>query len=282
MEVVINEDFDFDKAITYDNESIYTSRGIEEEKMRVAIFGRVSSNKESQDTSVETQHDMLTNYALTKGWHVVKYYEERVSGTLTESNREILRRMIADLENGYFDIILVKELSRLGRDGELLYRLKRLLTNNNVHLVTYDNKVNTLEGESQFFGLYAWMAESEANTISQRVRASLKAVAKAGKFTGSNAPYGYRVENQKLVLGNIEHVNTVKRIYKLYLAGKGFEAIARMLTREGLPTPAKVAGKANAGDIWHGSTVATILSNPHYTGDLVQNRTTTVSISNKK
>lgn len=65
----------------------------------------------------------------------------------------------------------------------------------------------------------------------------------------------------------------------MYLEGKGFDAIAQTLTREGCPTPAQVVGKRNAGLYWHGTSVKKILTNEHYVGDLVQGRQTTVSVT---
>jgi site-specific DNA recombinase len=73
----------------------------------------------------------------------------------------------------------------------------------------------------------------------------------------------------------------VKSIFELYLNGKGFDSIARSLSKKGYPTPSQVAEKSNAGRYWHGSTIKTILSNPHYTGDLVQGRETTRSVTSQ-
>ncbi|CAH1213205.1 hypothetical protein PAECIP111893_03647 [Paenibacillus plantiphilus] len=67
----------------------------------------------------------------------------------------------------------------------------------------------------------------------------------------------------------------------MYLEGKGFDAIARTLTREGCPTPAQVIGKKNAGLYWQGTSIKKILTNPHYVGELVQGRQTTVSVTSK-
>ena len=66
------------------------------------------------------------------------------------------------------------------------------------------------------------------------------------------------------------------------MEGNGRQSIARRLYNEGVPTPAQIAGKANAGDKWHDSTIRCILTNPHYVGDLVQGRTTTVSVTSKR
>ncbi|WP_235357101.1 recombinase family protein [Bacillus alveayuensis] len=132
------------------------------------------------------------------------------------------------------------------------------------------------------FGLYAWMYEQESQNTSNRVKETLKTRAKNGLFQGSNPPYGYEVRDGKLFIRNDETPNIVRRIFKEYLEGRGRESIARQLYKEGVPTPSQVAGKVNAGDKWHESTIRNILTNPHYVGDLVQGRTTTLSVTNKK
>ncbi|MEH7253305.1 recombinase family protein [Neobacillus niacini] len=106
--------------------------------------------------------------------------------------------------------------------------------------------------------------------------------AKKGLFKGSNPPYGYEVQEGKLYVKDDNTPNIVRRIFEEYLAGNGRDSIARRLYNEGIPTPAEIAGKKNAGDKWNDSTIKLILINPHYAGDLVQNRTTTVSVTSKK
>src|SRR5699024_856841 len=76
--------------------------------------------------------------------------------------------------------------------------------------------------------------------------------------------------------------NIVRRIFNSYLSGKGFDRIARELLEEGIPTPSQIAKKANATSLWHGSSVRAILENPHYTGDLVQQRETTINVTTDK
>lgn len=132
------------------------------------------------------------------------------------------------------------------------------------------------------FGLYAWMYEQESQNTSNRVKETLKTRAKNGLFKGSNPPYGYEVRDGKLYIRNDETPNIVRRIFREYLEGNGRQSIARRLYNEGIPTPAQVAGKSNAGDKWHDSTIKCILTNPHYVGDLVQGRTTTVSVTSKR
>ena len=94
------------------------------------------------------------------------------------------------------------------------------------------------------------------------------------------APYGYFVRDGKLYVRDDGTPEIVKRIFQSYLGGKGFDAIARELFEEGVPTPSMIAGKKNSTMYWHGSSVRKILENPHYVGDLVQGRQTTISVTN--
>ncbi|MCT4598367.1 MAG: recombinase family protein [Vallitalea sp.] len=143
---------------------------------------------------------------------------------------------------GKFDILLAKELSRLARNQGLAMKLKQLLENNRIHLITFDNAINTLKGETQMFGLYAWMYEQEVERTSQRIKMTLKTRAKNGKHNGS-PPYGYKKEDGKLIVSDDETANIVRRLFREYLSGKGFDAISRGFYNDGIRTPSEVFGK---------------------------------------
>ncbi|CAM3464503.1 recombinase family protein [Marinicrinis lubricantis] len=247
--------------------------------MRCAVYIRVSTDKEEQKQSLENQKNMFYQIIEDRGWDVYKFYVDVESGTTDK--RENLQRLIEDAEQRRFDVILAKELSRLARNGGLSYRIRDIAEQNRIHIITSDGAINTLEGNANMFGLYAWMYEQESQRTSERIKAVLSSKARKGEFKGSLPPYGYRVENDKLVIAEDETPNVVRRIFRMYLEGKGFDAIARTLTREGYPTPRQVLNKKNAGQFWHGSTIKLILSNPHYVGDLVQGRQTTRSVTSK-
>ena len=131
------------------------------------------------------------------------------------------------------------------------------------------------------FGLYAWLYEQESQRISERVKYSLTNKIKRGEFKGSIPPFGYKIVNGQLQIRDEYCKNIVIRIFKDYLSGKGQTLIANELTREGIPTPAQIAGKSNASSIWHASTIKLILHNQHYLGHLVQGRETTISVTSK-
>lgn len=248
--------------------------------MRCAVYVRVSTDKEEQKASLKYQKDLFYRYIEEKGWDIYEFYVDVQSGTT--SKRKQLQQMIEDAEDKKFDIILAKELSRLARNGELSYKIKNLCESQGIHIITLDNAINSISGNTNMFGLYAWMYEQESQNTSNRVKSTLQSRAKKGLFKGSVPPYGYEVRNGKLHIRNDNTPEVVKRIFNEYLSGSGRESIARRLYKVGIPTPAEVAGKKNAGDKWNDSTIKLILTNPHYVGDLVLGRTTTISVTNKK
>ncbi len=132
------------------------------------------------------------------------------------------------------------------------------------------------------FGLYAWIYESESQRISDRIKSVFHMKHKSGKFIGSIPPYGYKVSKGQLVPKDDGTVKIVRDIFGKYLDGWGHDKIARYLSKKGVSTPSQVAGKRNAGLYWHGSSVKQLLQNPHYIGDLVQGRETSMSVTNKK
>jgi len=247
--------------------------------MKCAVYIRVSTDKEEQKTSLENQKNLFYEYLEKQGWDSAGFYIDVETGTT--GKRENLQRLIKDAKERKFDVIAAKELSRLARNGGLSYQIRDTAIENRIHIVTLDNAINTLEGKGEMFGLYAWMYEQESQRTSTRIKAALNSKARKGEFKGSVPPYGYRLYNGKLALAEDGTPNNVKRIFIMYLEGKGFDAIARTLTREGCLTPAQVNGKKNAGLYWYGSSIKKILTNPHYVGDLVQGRQTTVSVTSK-
>lgn len=247
--------------------------------MKCAIYIRVSTDKEEQKSSLQNQRELFINFMQEHNWELYDFYVDIESGTT--SNRENLNRLIKDMEQRKFSIILAKELSRLARNGELSYRIKNLAENNKIDIVTLDNAINTLEGNRSMFGLYAWLYEQESQRISERVKHSLTNKIKRGEFKGSIPPYGYKVVDGQLQIRDEFCKNIVIRIFKDYLSGKGQTLIANELTREGIPTPAQTAGKSNASNKWHASSIKLILHNLHYLGHLVQGRQTTISVTSK-
>lgn len=247
---------------------------------KCAIYIRVSTNRDEQKLSLKNQQDLFVNYISSKGWSVYKFYVDINSGT--NAKRVELQNLIADAEERKFDVILSKELSRLARNSELSHRIKRIADDNNIHIITLDGAINTLTGNRAMFGMYAWIYEQESQRTSERIKYSLSSRCRRGLFKGSIPPYGYICRNGKLYPRNDFTVDIVKRIFKDYISGKGFDRIARELYEDGIPSPSQISKKINASPMWHGSGVRNILENPHYVGDLVQSRTSVICVTSKK
>ncbi|MCM3444508.1 recombinase family protein [Metabacillus halosaccharovorans] len=248
--------------------------------MKIAGYIRVSTNNEGQKESPENQKQMILEYIEENHCDLYDFYTDVQTGTTDK--REGLKRLIQDAENKEFDVIVAKELSRLGRNVELLYQLKRVAETKGVRLITLDGKVDTQDFSKQaMFGLYAWIYESESQRISDRIKSVYHMKYKSGKFMGSIPPYGYKLHKGQLLLRNDYTVDIVREIFDKYLEGWGHDKIARYLTNRDIPTPSKLIKKASAGLYWQGSTVKKILKNPHYVGDLVQGRETTMNVTNK-
>ena len=251
------------------------------ENLRCAAYIRVSTKKEEQKTSLENQLKIIKDFTKSRGWYITETYVDIMSGT--KGNRPKLQEMLSDATQDKFDIIISKELSRIARNTELAHKIKRILEENKIDFLTLDNAIDNLSSTSNIFGLMAWLYSEESETISKRIKASKIVKAKSGEFNGTIPPYGYFLKDKKLFIRDDDTPKTIKKIFKEYVGGLGFDAIARKLFEEGLPSPSMLAKKSNQTNYWSGSGIRCILENRSYTGSLVQCKTTTLNaISSKR
>ncbi len=249
--------------------------------LKCGVYIRVSKNIEEQKSSLRNQKDLFIKYAADNNWHIVDFYVDIETGTST--TRKELNRMLNDAENKRIDIIAAKELSRFARNVELAHKIKRIAETNDIHIVTLDSAINTLDGNNgNTFGLFAWVYELESRNTSNRIKDALRTRAEKGLFNGSVAPYGYQNIDSKLFIRNDYTPSVVKRIFSDYINGKGIDNIAMTLYNEGVPTPSMIAQKSNANDKWHGSTIKKILQNQAYIGNLVQQKEVVSSVITKQ
>lgn len=250
--------------------------------MKCCIYSRVSTPFDSQKGSLKTQREVLLDYAKKRNWEVYETYED--IHTATKGKRNDFEKMLSDAKNGKFQIILAKDVSRLLRSFSVGARIKEIHENYGIHLVTFDNMVNTLNGDLRFFPLFSFFAELHSQELSDKLKIQAFNKASHGKFIGSIPPYGYYKDKktQKLFIKDDETPDVVRRIFREYISGSGFDTIAKGLTADGIPTPRKKSKKGNAADHWQGSTIRLILENRNYSGDLVQCKTATTSVTSKK
>lgn len=246
-----------------------------------AGYFRVSTDNDSQKDSIPNQKKLFRNFIIKHGFQEGTFYAEKVSGTKTK--RKALDELISDAEHGLFNVIVVKELSRLARNTEYAHKIKRIMTNLDIRIISIDGQVDTKDpSKNNNFGLYAWLYEQEAQRISERTKSVFKMKMKEGKFMGSTPPYGYIIKDKKLYVRSEETKKTVELIFEKYLNGEGEYAIAKYLTDHNVPTSGILNNRKNTSGHWHGSSIKLILQNPHYTGKLVQHRQESISVTNSK
>jgi len=256
-----------------------------------ALYCRLSQDdgREGESNSISNQKEILQTYAKKNGLlHPRFFVDDGYSGTTFD--RPAFKEMQALAENGEVATIVVKDLSRFGRNylevGQYLeikyptLGIRFIAIQDNV-----DSESNTGTELMPFSNIFN---EWHAASTSKKVRAVWASKAAQGKRVGTLAPYGYfKDENDKEVWHvDIEAAAVVKRIFDLALSGKGPTQIARILEADRVPTPTEHALNHGRPTYvkppaipfgWSGDTVADILDNRQYTGCAVNFRSTTVS-----
>lgn len=257
-----------------------------------AIYARISDEEKKRGTydSVGNQIKILKGLAVKKGLTNIEVYrdEGRTGGNF---DRPEFNRMIADIENRKVNCVLVKDLSRFGRehiDGD--YYLEIFLPKHNVRFIThhegFDSYLDPQRMNSIEAPLINLFNEQYLRQVSNSTKASLKVKRKEGKYVLPQVPYGYLrspLDKHKLIVDeDVRHV--IEDIFSMYLGNKSLNEIAHVLNRRGILPPSqhkrKIKGKAvNFDVVWHGAVIRTILSQDILTGHMVQGKT--VSYSHK-
>lgn len=226
--------------------------------MRAALYIRVSTNEQAKEGySIPAQKERLDAFAKSQGWTVTEYYlEEGESGK--DLHRPAMKRLLADIESGGIDVILIYRLDRLTRSVVDLHALLQLFEKNNVAFRSVTEIYDTTTATGRLFiTLVAAMAQWERENLGERVYFGMAEMARQGRRPGTKEPYGYRYADGKLLFFP-EEAKVVRQIYNLYLQGNGFRKIVRVLNNSRIPT--------KTGKTWTDNTLSVILTNPLYKG----------------
>lgn len=230
-------------------------------KKRVAAYCRVSSNSADQLNSYSVQIDAYTKLIKSKkDWELVGIFaDEGISG-MKAGNRQEFQRMIRLCELRQLDLIITKSVSRFARNVKEALEYVRKLKLLGVGIQFEKEGIYTLSlGDEMLLNTFTAIAQEESQSISQHLRLSIVKRMELGEYVDSNAPYGYRLQNNELAVYEPE-AKIVRYIYNLYLAGCSITGIARELTAKGIPTK---LGKEK----WSHTIVGYILTNERYVGD---------------
>lgn len=249
----------------------------------VALYIRLSKEDETEgpSQSVTNQKSLLNEFVQQHRLSVYDtYVDDGWSGT--SFDRPDFQRMIEDIEAKKVNMVITKDLSRLGRDYIMTgHYMERYFPEKRVRYISLLDGIDTgVESTANDITPFrAIMNDMYAKDISKKVRTALTAKKQAGRFIGSSAPFGYRRENGVLIPVK-EQAEVVKTIFKLFLKENNLSAVARELNRMDVATPSMVkGGKKN---LWSDVMVHRILENPTYAGHLTQNKTRRINYKVKK
>lgn len=265
-----------------------------EEMGITALYNRLSRDDgtDSESNSIANQKKLLSQKAKEFGLTNTRYYVDD-SYTGTNFNRPAFQQMIEDIEMGYVTTVMVKDLSRLGRDYVSVGNYTdSYFPDHNVRFIAVNDGIDSDEGESEIAPFKNILNEMYARDISKKIRSSHRLRGNAGEPL-SPPPFGYTKspENNKKWIIDPEAAAIVKRIYKMCLEGNGYETIARILQEEKILNPqaywqSKGIGRGGKKTQpnpykWCKTTVEKILAQQEYCGDIINFKTYSKSFKNK-
>lgn len=261
-----------------------------------ALYCRVSRDDgtEKESNSITNQKRMLSKYAKTNGFKNIKVYEDD-GFTGTNFNRPDMQRLFDDVEMGYVSTIIVKDMSRFGREYlQVGYYTEHYFPEKNVRFIAVNDGVDSAnEEDNDFTPLRNFMNELYAKDISRKVKSAHRVKGMAGEPL-SQPPYGYmkNPENKKKWIIDPEAAAVVRDVFKMCLEGKGNETIARILQERQVLIPMaywQSKGLPRGGKIkqpnpykWCKTSIAKILSQQEYCGDVINFKSYSISFKKKK
>ena len=265
---------------------------------KVGIYIRLSRDDGNiESDSIVSQRSLLKQYVKENNYIVVdEYVDDGFSGT--NFDRPAFKKMMKDIELGKINMIITKDMSRLGRDyigtGELI---EKYFPNNNIRYIAINDGIDTFidNTNNDIAPFKAIMNDMYAKDISKKIKSSLHSRMKDGLYVSGRCPFGYQKDptNKNHLIINEEQANVVRLIYDLALKGKTYHFIAQELTKRKIKTPAsyynyvwntKCSGKCVSQElgVWVDTTIKAILTNRIYAGDAVQGKTKKINYKLKK
>jgi DNA invertase Pin-like site-specific DNA recombinase len=247
-------------------------------RRRVAAYARVSTDSEEQLTSYEAQVDYYTRYITGReDWEFVDVYtDEGISATSTK-RREGFKQMVADALGGDIDLIVTKSVSRFARNTVDSLSTVRAFKDKGVEVYFEKENIYTFDGKGELLiTIMSSLAQEESRSISENVTWGQRKRFSDGKVS---MPYkhflGYEKGEDGIPRIVKDEAVVAQRIFRMFMDGMTFAAIAKRLTEDGVPTP---GGKT----VWQAATVRSILTNEKYKGDALLQKCFTVDFLTKK
>lgn len=260
-----------------------------------ALYCRLSQDdkQEGDSNSIINQKKILKRYAIEHGYQpYVFFVDDGFSGT--NFNRPDFQRMIAEVEAGRIKRVIVKDMSRLGRDYlQVGMYTEIMFPNLDVHFIAVNDGVDSHVGDNEFTPFRNIINEWYAKDTSKKIRAVKRSKGMAGEHIGSHAPYGYmkNPDNKKEWLIDEEAAEVVREIFRLCVNGYGPTRIANILTERKILCPTYYALEHGEKPrtvlppdkyLWSATVVSHILERMDYLGHTVNFKTHVKSYKNRK
>ena len=260
-----------------------------------ALYARLSKDDDlvGDSNSIVHQKEILAKYAKEHGFTNIEFYvDDGFSGT--NFNRPDFQRMMADAEEGKISTVIVKDMSRFGRDYIMVgYYTEIYFSNLDIRFIAINDNVDSnIQTENDLTPFKNVFNEWYARDTSKKIRAVFKAKGNSGKHLSTNPPFGYIKDpndKEKWIIDE-EAAQTVKRIFEMFANGVRMPEIARKLTAEHVETPQlynlhrerAIHKLSEYPEIWSVGTIKNILDRVAYAGHTVNFQTTKKSYKNKK
>ena len=249
-----------------------------------ALYPRLSHEDELQgeSNSISNQKRILETYAKQNGFSNLRWYtDDGYSGA--NFQRPGFQAMLADIEAGKVGTVIVKDMSRLGRNYlQVGMYTEMIFPQKGVRFIAINDGVDSAQGENDFAPLRNIFNEWLVRDTSKKIKAVKRSKGMSGKPITSKPVYGYLMDEDENFIIDEEAAPVVRQIYSLCLAGNGPTKIARMLTEQQIPTPGTLEYRRTGSTRryhpgyeckWATNTVVHLLENREYTGCLVNFKT---------
>lgn len=260
-----------------------------------ALYARLSKDDDlvGDSNSIVHQKEILAKYAKEHGFTNIEFYvDDGFSGT--NFNRPDFQRMMADAEEGKISTVIVKDMSRFGRDYIMVgYYTEIYFSNLDIRFIAINDNVDSnIQTENDLTPFKNVFNEWYARDTSKKIRAVFKAKGNSGKHLSTNPPFGYKKDpndKDKWIIDD-EAAATVRRIFQMYVDGYRISEIGHKLTEEKVETPIlyymnrgiKTNARSEYPEIWDLMSIKYILSQTAYAGHTVNFQTAVKSYKTKK
>lgn len=261
-----------------------------------AVYCRLSQDdgQVGESGSIQTQKALLTQYCSDRHFTIYDYYcDDGWSGTNFE--RPQFQRMMDDIEAGKINAVVVKDLSRFGREyAQMGLYIEHYFEEKGVRFIAVSENIDTINGTDNLVFPFTNVVNSfYTRQSSTKTKAAHRARAKAGMYLGGHAPYGYLKDpndRHKLIIDPVAAEN-VRRIFGMFAEGIGYVRMTKILRERQVLNPQAYFNQNNPDYFksdywrqqfdWHATSVRAILNNPVYLGKVVFGRRKTKGFFDK-